>query len=264
MSITKVLSVAKGEVGEHEKRSGGHWVNDSKYTRWFGTIPGYSQGGYGYPWCAVFVTWCAHKAGAASLYPKTAGCATAVNWFKNKGRFSAYPAVGAQIFFGSGGGAHTGIVYAYDADYVYTYEGNTNTNGSAEGDGVYAKKRARRDAYVYGYGYPDVAGSLSADPNAKKFGYKHAAKSSTAKPKLEPFPGATFFKGKPKSPVITAMGKRLVAVGCSAYKVGPGAQWSDADKASYAKWQRKQGFTGADADGWPGKATWDALKVPKV
>ncbi len=58
------------------------------------------------------------------------------------------------------------------------------------------------------------------------------------------------------------MGKRLVAVGCSAYTSGPGPQWTTADKASYAKWQRKLGYTGTAADGWPGATSWIALKVP--
>nr|WP_094794356.1 peptidoglycan-binding protein [Streptomyces kasugaensis] len=83
-------------------------------------------------------------------------------------------------------------------------------------------------------------------------------------PAYQVFPGAAWFKKSPKSPIVTAMGKRLVAVGCSAYKSGPGAQWTSADKASYAKWQRANGYTGAAADGWPGKVTWDALKVPRV
>ncbi|KAL4877830.1 N-acetylmuramoyl-L-alanine amidase domain-containing protein [Aspergillus karnatakaensis] len=77
-----------------------------------------------------------------------------------------------------------------------------------------------------------------------------------------PFPGAAWFKSQPNSPVITAMGKRLVAEGCSEYSVGPGPQWTTADKNSYSCWQRKLGYTGADADGWPGQASWDKLKVP--
>lgn len=32
---------------------------------------------------------------------------------------------------------------------------------------------------------------------------------------------------------------------------------------SYAKWQQKLGYGGADADGWPGKSTWDQLRAPK-
>ncbi|MFD5703461.1 peptidoglycan-binding protein [Streptomyces lasiicapitis] len=83
-------------------------------------------------------------------------------------------------------------------------------------------------------------------------------------PRHEPFPGVDFFKRYPRSPIVTAMGKRLVAEGCSAYANGPGPQFTVADIRSYAKWQHKQHFTGHDADGWPGRTTWDALKVPKV
>ncbi|MEX2985334.1 peptidoglycan-binding protein [Streptomyces sp. C36] len=79
----------------------------------------------------------------------------------------------------------------------------------------------------------------------------------------EPFPGAGFFRGAPDSPVVTAMGRRLVEEGCSAYAEGPGPRWSEADRRSYAAWQRKLGFTGSDADGWPGRNSWDALKVPR-
>ncbi|MGW0578598.1 peptidoglycan-binding protein [Streptomyces sp. NPDC002920] len=84
------------------------------------------------------------------------------------------------------------------------------------------------------------------------------------KPTYEPFPGDAWFKKAPKSAVVTAMGKRLVAVGCSAYTGGPGPQWTDADRKSYAKWQRKLGYTGTAADGWPGAKSWAALKVPNV
>ncbi|MFJ6137492.1 peptidoglycan-binding protein [Kitasatospora sp. NPDC092286] len=77
-----------------------------------------------------------------------------------------------------------------------------------------------------------------------------------------PFPGTDFFKRSPRSALITAMGRRLVAEGCSAYTEGPGPQWTEADRRSYALWQRKRGFVGADADGWPGRTTWDALRVP--
>ncbi|MFD7132363.1 peptidoglycan-binding protein [Streptomyces sp. NPDC059894] len=86
--------------------------------------------------------------------------------------------------------------------------------------------------------------------------------SGSAKPTYQPFPGADWFKKKPKSAIVTAMGKRLVAVGCSAYAEGPGPQWTEADRASYAKWQRKLGYSGTDADGWPGATSWAALKVP--
>lgn len=82
-------------------------------------------------------------------------------------------------------------------------------------------------------------------------------------PQYAPFPGSAWFKNQPYSALVTAMGKRLVAEGCGRYRSGPGPQWTDADRQSYAAWQRKRGFSGTDADGWPGKTTWDALRVPR-
>ncbi|WP_103534805.1 peptidoglycan-binding protein [Streptomyces sp. SM11] len=86
----------------------------------------------------------------------------------------------------------------------------------------------------------------------------------SAAPRHQPFPGASFFSARTSSPVITAMGRRLVAEGCSSYAVGPGPRWSDADRRSYAAWQRKLGFRGGDADGIPGRTSWNALKVPRT
>ncbi|NKY15389.1 peptidoglycan-binding protein [Streptomyces somaliensis] len=88
------------------------------------------------------------------------------------------------------------------------------------------------------------------------------APQKPAAPRYQPFPGTAFFRSGPDSPIVTAMGRRLVAEGCGRYRVGPGPRWSEADRKSYAAWQRKLGFTGSDADGWPGAASWNVLKVP--
>ncbi|GAA3392153.1 peptidoglycan-binding protein [Streptomyces roseoviridis] len=93
---------------------------------------------------------------------------------------------------------------------------------------------------------------------------KPTAPAKPAAPRYQPFPGTAFFKTTPSSPVVTAMGRRLVAEGCGRYKVGPSPRWSEADRQSYAAWQRKLGFAGSDADGWPGRTSWNALKVPYV
>ncbi|MGP3686251.1 C40 family peptidase [Streptomyces sp. IBSNAI002] len=157
----KILGIARAEKGYQEGRKDGHWNNDQKYSN---EVPGLEWSDF-QAWCATFVSWCALKAGVADLYPRTASCLTGVSWFKQRNRFSAYPATGAQVFFGKNGGTHTGLVYDYDDTFVYTIEGNTNGNGSPEGDGVYEKKHRRTDAYVYGYGYPAFAeGIKSADP----------------------------------------------------------------------------------------------------
>ena len=88
-------------------------------------------------------------------------------------------------------------------------------------------------------------------------------KTKPTPPAYEPFPGAEFFSPGRRSPIITAMGRRLVAEGCSAYTQGPGPSWTNADRAAYARWQKKLGYTGTAADGIPGRKSWDALKVPK-
>ncbi|WP_326739155.1 CHAP domain-containing protein [Streptomyces sp. NBC_01022] len=157
--------VLKGEVGYREGFSGGHWNNKQKYSA---AVPGLAWSDY-QAWCCTFTSWAFQTAGLPKgSYPVTASCATATSWWKQRGRWSEYPALGAQVMFGPGGGSHTGIVIGYDDTTITTIEGNTNASGSAEGDGVYRKTRQRQDTYVYGYGYPDYPGGItSADPTWK-------------------------------------------------------------------------------------------------
>jgi hypothetical protein len=110
-----------------------------------------------------------------------------------------------------------------------------------------------------------IAVRLRQSPSNPASGTSASAPSAPtppAHPVHQPYPGAAWFHARPHSPVVTAMGRRLVAEGCSAYRQGPGPQWTEADRESYARWQRKLGYTGADADGWPGAASWTALNVP--
>src|SRR3546814_3367097 len=65
------------------------------------------------------------------------------------------------------------------------------------------------------------------------------------------------------SAVITAMGRRLVAEGCGAYRSGPGPNWTNTDRESYRRWQKKLGYTGADADGYPGPTRSEERRVGK-
>ncbi|MGY0062863.1 peptidoglycan-binding protein [Streptomyces sp. LZ34] len=88
---------------------------------------------------------------------------------------------------------------------------------------------------------------------------------SPSKPKYEPFPGADFFRAGRRSPIIAAMHKRLIAVGCNRYQSSQNADvWGSGDERSYAAWQGKLGYTGSAADGIPGKTSWDKLHVPNV
>lgn len=84
-------------------------------------------------------------------------------------------------------------------------------------------------------------------------------------PVYAPFPGASLFRIGKTHPLIGAVHNRLVAEGCDRYKSSTGKNtWGSGDKASYAAWQRKLGYSGSAADGIPGKASWDKLRVPKV
>ncbi|MDR3080468.1 MAG: hypothetical protein LBV60_05990, partial [Streptomyces sp.] len=185
----------------------------------------------------------------------------------SRSRFSEYPAVGAQVFFGPGGGTHTGLVYAYDATYIYTIEGNTNTSGSAEGDGVYLKKRARRDSYVYGYGYPSfAAGIVSADP---KWAAKTPTKTNSGSPAKTQLPvvdlsqlvtAARTDPGAAQGHVTYRAGTNLVEaallqLGYLAKTYAGDGSFGSTTVTAYAKFQRALGYSGKDADGIPGLAS---------
>lgn len=74
------------------------------------------------------------------------------------------------------------------------------------------------------------------------------------------FPGRSAFQIGKSHPAVTLMGKRLVAHGFgSYYKVGPGPTFTEVDKKACAAFQRAQGWTGSDADGFPGPETWKRL-----
>jgi hypothetical protein len=81
------------------------------------------------------------------------------------------------------------------------------------------------------------------------------------KPVYAPFPGKGFFRLGQKHGLITELGKALVKAGWKGYKVGPGREFTRTDIKAVAWFQRKQGWTGADADGYPGPETWKRLKV---
>jgi LysM repeat protein len=105
-----------------------------------------------------------------------------------------------------------------------------------------------------------------ADPDDLAIGQKLKvpAKAPT-KPLYEPFPGAEFFHGGRHSPIITALGRRLVQLGFGRhYKNGPGPDWTNADRNNVRDFQLSRDDLKGDADGIPGPKTWAALKIPKL
>lgn len=153
VQAARLVAVARAELDYKEgKTASGLPNNIQRYSPAVPTLE-WSQG---QPWCATFVAWCAIQAGVPDLFPRTASCDVAGSFFKARGEWSEYPAIGAQVFFGTPSDlSHTGIVCDFDETYVWSIEGNTNTTGSRNGDGVYINKRLRRASNVIGYGHPN-------------------------------------------------------------------------------------------------------------
>jgi len=112
------------------------------------------------------------------------------------------------------------------------------------------------------YGHNQIPGNSHIDPGPMPDLFAAPVKPAQS---FEPFPGASFFKPGRRSPIIAAMHKRLVAVGCGRYQSDANSNvWGSGDVASYAAWQRHLGYSGADANGIPGPTSWAKLHVPNV
>lgn len=101
------------------------------------------------------------------------------------------------------------------------------------------------------------------DTRAKMAEWAGKKPAPNPKPVYAPFPGVGFFRLGKRHDLVTQMGKALVRAGYKGYAQGPGPEFTRADIKAYAWWQRKCGYSGAAADGYPGKSSWDKLKVAK-
>jgi len=75
------------------------------------------------------------------------------------------------------------------------------------------------------------------------------------------FPGTTNFYIGVNAPYVTLLGQRLVIHGWSGYLDGPGPTFTETDKDAVLWFQKKQGWTGANATGIPGPETWKRLML---
>ncbi|MFE6867478.1 peptidoglycan-binding protein [Kitasatospora sp. NPDC057692] len=74
------------------------------------------------------------------------------------------------------------------------------------------------------------------------------------------FPGAGSFGPGADNAYVTRLGQLLVQRGGGRfYSEGPGPRWGEADRRATEAFQLAQGWRGSEADGIPGKATWDYL-----
>ncbi|AWT43490.1 MULTISPECIES: peptidoglycan-binding protein [Streptomyces] len=86
------------------------------------------------------------------------------------------------------------------------------------------------------------------------------AEPAEVPPGQTPFPGASYFRAGANNQYVTLLGQMLVARGGARfYTSGPGPRWTEADRRAVQAFQQAQGWTGADADGYPGPRTWALL-----
>ncbi|MBQ6392932.1 MAG: RICIN domain-containing protein [Eubacterium sp.] len=153
-SATALLKYAQSQVGE----------NRQKYLTY---VSQWNSSGAHVPWCASFVTYCAHKAGISDYTTeRTNWCPNIMSYYYNKGEFhnqnSGYaPKPGDIVFFDwngcchdytssckKGHRQHVGIVESVSGGTIYTIEGNASKANYV--------KRCTRSAskYVIGYASP--------------------------------------------------------------------------------------------------------------
>ncbi|WP_295758489.1 CHAP domain-containing protein [uncultured Oscillibacter sp.] len=142
MTAEKVLSIARGELGNTESPAGS---NRTKYGKWFGLDWN--------PWCMMFVMWCFSQAGALGLLPKrTASCGDLMRAAKAAGCWVTedYRPGDVVIYDFPGGAAtdHTGIIESVTASGVVAIEGNTSQAGSQSNGGQVCRKSRKYNVIV--------------------------------------------------------------------------------------------------------------------
>ncbi|MGW3651083.1 peptidoglycan-binding protein [Streptomyces sp. NPDC000878] len=89
---------------------------------------------------------------------------------------------------------------------------------------------------------------------------KDDSPAEPAKPSPPKFPGRNAFGPGKSNASILLLGQQLVRWGFGKhYRVGPSRDWGEADRLNVVAFQRAQGWTGSDADGYPGPETWRRL-----
>lgn len=153
MSLSKVIEIARGELGVTEFPAGSNCV------KYWPDYTGIGPSMQGQPWCVCFLWWCFWKAGESSAFfggAQTASCGTLLRWYKEQGLTVPVSEVQAGDivilnFHGTQDTEHCGLVTGISdvrslstgVPYsVWTIEGNTSEKASqSNGDRVCEKIR---------------------------------------------------------------------------------------------------------------------------
>lgn len=149
MSVSKVIEVARGELGYTEDPANS---NLTKY--------GEAYGGHmnGQPWCVMFLWWCFERAGERKAFMgggQTASCSILLRWYKEQGL--TVPVEDVQVgdivilnFHGTKDAEHCGLVtakgYSISDEIIQTIttiEGNTSSSDGSQSNGGMVCAKAR-------------------------------------------------------------------------------------------------------------------------
>lgn len=145
MSLSKVIEIARGELGQTEDPAGS---NITKYGFWYGVN--------GVPWCVIFLCWVFDKAGERMAFfggGKTASCSTLLRWYREQGltvpiQQARTGDIAIYNFSGTQEPQHCGLII--DVKMAITtiasltsIEGNTTTSGGSEDNGGVVAEKTR-------------------------------------------------------------------------------------------------------------------------
>ena len=144
---SQLLDAVRPELGYRE-RAGKH----TKFGEWYADNVAKDPDFKTAPWCDMFVSWAANRAGVQDHVGEFALTTRHAKWFKKKKAWSDKPEPGAVVFFDWAGTKnirdidHVGVVEKVVGGKVHTIEGNV--------DGVWLKRKVRDKNKIVGYGLP--------------------------------------------------------------------------------------------------------------
>ena len=264
--VTKVLNVARNELGYHEKASNSSLDdktansgsgNYTKYARELDAVGNFYNGPKnGNPYCDVFVDWCFVKAFGADIGRRMifqpmqsagAGCLYSAQYYKQAGRWVTYPQPGDQIFFSYAAGeySHTGIVESVANGMVNTIEGNTS-------DMVARRSYPLSSGSIVGYGRPnwDLAADAKADDVAEDVVVETPAPAATG------YNGAIYRKGA-NGEAVREYQEKLMKLGYDLGNWGADGDFGNDTRRAVIKFQRDHNL---EADGEIGPMTVAAIE----
>lgn len=154
MSMSKVMELAREELGQHEDPAGS---NLTKYGFWYGVD--------GVPWCVIFLCWLFNQAGERMAFfggGRTASCSVLLRWYREQGLTVDVSEVqeGDIVllnFNGKGTPDHCGLVtgksdiinLSTGKPYsVWTIEGNTAPSDGSQSNGGMVCEKTRYPSQI--------------------------------------------------------------------------------------------------------------------